>query len=75
MAKRLTPAEQKAHDLVKRLNAVFARGIYTDADMARMMDPGGNLKRETVNRWRNWRMPPRGLSLTAIEKFLELVEG
>ncbi len=71
--KRLTPTEAKAKALVTRLIAYRKR--ITDTDQVQQMADGVGVERETMSRWLNWAITPRGLSVPAIERYLEKVEA
>lgn len=79
MAKKLTPQEQRTKDLIKRLIALIERMDKTremrGAFGREIVADGIGVPRETLSRWVNWRVTPRGLSVAAIEHYLDRMEA
>lgn len=81
--KRKTQTETRARQAVKRLIALRAKltksaiDNNTDRDITYQMAKGvgGDVHRETMSRWLNWSITPRGLYLTAIEHYLDRMEA
>ncbi len=79
MAKKLTPQEQHVKDLILKLLALHKTiaakpRLAGDPEPQQAMANDLGVERETLNRWLNWRITPRGLSVAAIERYLARTE-
>ena len=81
MRKRMTPAEQRAHNAVKRLTKIRdsltarAKEHSLDRDITAQMAAAIGVPRETLSRWLTWARKPTGLYVPAIENYCERAEA
>ncbi len=79
MAKKLTPQEFYVRSLILRLIEIHRAKTLAPRSMGELgpqheMATAIGVPRETMNRWLNWQIKPRGLSVVAIERYLEKME-